>query len=115
MTTTAATSVKQEVEVILAESGVPETAYSRGSLTVRTPITGEVIAHIPTITVADAAKAIEQAHAAFFEWRNVPAPKRGELVRLLGEELRANIEPLGGSSPSKPERFSPKVAAKFRR
>ena len=95
MTTTTATSVKQEVEAILAESGVPETAYSRGSLTVRTPITGEVIAHIPTITVADAAKAIEQARAAFLEWRNVPAPKRGELVRLLGEELRANIEPLG--------------------
>ncbi len=95
MTTTAATSIKQEVEVILAELGVPDSAYSSGNLTVRTPVTGEVIAHIPTIGAADAAKAIEQAHAAFFEWRNVPAPKRGELVRLLGEELRANIEPLG--------------------
>jgi aldehyde dehydrogenase (NAD+) len=95
MTTTTATSVKQEVEAILAELGVPETAYSRGSLAVRTPITGEVIAHIPTIGAGDAAKAIEQAHSAFLEWRNVPAPKRGELVRLLGEELRLNIEPLG--------------------
>jgi aldehyde dehydrogenase (NAD+) len=95
MTTTTETSVKQEVEIILAELGVPASAYSRGTLTVRTPITGEVIAHIPTISATDAAKAIEQAHAAFLEWRNVPAPKRGELVRLVGEELRANIEPLG--------------------
>ncbi len=95
MTPTTATSVKQEVETILAELGVSSGAYSSGNLTVRTPISGEVIAQIPTISADDAAKSIEQAHAAFLEWRNVPAPKRGELVRLLGEELRANIEPLG--------------------
>ncbi|HXC97547.1 MAG TPA: aldehyde dehydrogenase family protein [Edaphobacter sp.] len=95
MTTTTATSVKQDVEATLAELGVPDSAYSSGNLTVRTPITGEVIAQVPTISAADAAKAIEEAHAAFLEWRNIPAPKRGELVRLLGEELRASIEPLG--------------------
>ena len=44
---------------------------------------------------ATARKAIEAAHTAFLAWRNVPAPKRGELVRLLGEELRANKEALG--------------------
>jgi len=85
-------TIKQEVEAILAQLGVPAVT---GNLTVRTPITGEVIAQIPTITADDAKKAIAQAHAAYLEWRNVPAPKRGELIRLLGEELRANIEPLG--------------------
>jgi aldehyde dehydrogenase (NAD+) len=85
-------TIKQEVEAILAQLGV---SIATGSLTVRTPITGEVIAQIPTITAEDARKAIAQAHSAFLEWRNVPAPKRGELIRLLGEELRAEIDSLG--------------------
>jgi aldehyde dehydrogenase (NAD+) len=40
------------------------------------------------------AGACERAHAAFLQWRTVPAPRRGELVRLLGEELRAAKQPL---------------------
>jgi aldehyde dehydrogenase (NAD+) len=40
-------------------------------------------------------KTIEQAHAAYLIWRSVPAPRRGELVRLLGEELRRSKEDLG--------------------
>src|SRR4029079_5781290 len=32
---------------------------------------------------------------AFLAWRSVPAPQRGELIRLFGEELRAQKEPLG--------------------
>ena len=86
-------TIREEVESILSQLGVP--AIKNGDLTVRTPITGEVIAQIPTITSEAARKAIAQAHIAFLEWRSVPAPKRGELVRLLGEELRANIDPLG--------------------
>jgi aldehyde dehydrogenase (NAD+) len=85
-------TIQQEAADILAHLGVPATT---GDLTVRTPITGEVIAQIPTITAEAARKAIAQAHIAFLDWRTVPAPKRGELVRLLGEELRANLEPLG--------------------
>jgi aldehyde dehydrogenase (NAD+) len=88
-------TIKHEVEALLTQLGVPATAYTNGNLTARTPLTGEIIAHLPTITAADATKAIAQAHAAFLEWRTVPAPKRGELIRLLGEELRAQIEPLG--------------------
>jgi aldehyde dehydrogenase (NAD+) len=86
-------TIKQEVESILAHLGVPNT--TTGNLTVRTPITGEVIAQIPTITAEDARKAIAQAHIAYLDWRTVPAPKRGELIRLLGEELRAEIDSLG--------------------
>src|SRR5271154_1167819 len=86
-------TIQKQVQTLLAELGVPP--LTTGDLTVRTPITGEVIAHVPTITPEAANKAIAQAHTAFLEWRTVPAPKRGELVRLLGEELRANLEPLG--------------------
>ncbi|MCU1319408.1 MAG: L-aminoadipate-semialdehyde dehydrogenase [Edaphobacter sp.] len=93
--TTTSTSIKHEVETILTRLGVPTSAYTGGNLSSHTPLTGEVIAQLPTINVSQAEKAIAQAHAAFLEWRTVPAPKRGELVRLLGEELRANIEPLG--------------------
>ncbi len=88
-------TIKQEVQTILSNLGVPATATTNGTLAVRTPLTGEVVAHLPTITAADATQAVAQAHAAFLQWRTVPAPKRGELIRLLGEELRAEIEPLG--------------------
>jgi aldehyde dehydrogenase (NAD+) len=87
--------IKQEVQTLLTDLGIHASAYTNGNLTVRTPLTGEVIAQLPTISAADATKAIAQAHAAFLEWRTVPAPKRGELIRLLGEELRSQIEPLG--------------------
>jgi aldehyde dehydrogenase (NAD+) len=93
--TTTTMTIQQEVATILTDLDVPTTAYSNGNLTVGTPITGEIIANVPTITPADATKSIAQAHAAFLEWRNVPAPKRGELVRLLGEELRAQSHLLG--------------------
>jgi aldehyde dehydrogenase (NAD+) len=86
-------TIQTEVSEILTHLGV--TAPFNGPLVVHTPLTGEVIAQLPTITAADTTKAIAQAHAAFLEWRAVPAPKRGELIRLLGEELRANIDPLG--------------------
>src|SRR5271154_6246564 len=86
-------TIQKQVQTLLAELGVPP--LTTGDLTVRTPITGEVIAHVPTITPEAARKAIAKAHIAFLEWRTVPAPKRGELVRLLGEELRASIDPLG--------------------
>jgi aldehyde dehydrogenase (NAD+) len=88
-------TLKHEVKAILAELDVPSSTHSGDSLTVRTPLTGEVVAQLSIVTPAEATKGIAQAHAAFLEWRNVPAPKRGELVRLLGEELRANIDPLG--------------------
>ena len=77
---------------ILTALGV---AASEGAHSVRSPIDG---AEIGRITFADAKSAdakIEKSLKAFRAWRNVPAPKRGELVRLFGDELRANKEALG--------------------
>ena len=50
---------------------------------------------VHTSTRDEARAAIRAAHDAFLEWRLVPAPKRGELVRLFGEELRAAKTALG--------------------
>ncbi|MGD0646609.1 MAG: aldehyde dehydrogenase family protein [Acidobacteriaceae bacterium] len=93
--TTDTVALEQEVHELLSCLGVPEKTYSQGELVVRTPITGQVIARVATTTEAAAGDAIAAAHRAFLEWRNVPAPRRGELVRVLGEELRAEIETLG--------------------
>ena len=84
-----------ETHALLTDLGVPEAAFSHGELIARTPITGETLARVPQISLDAAARKIALAHAAAKEWRNVPAPKRGELIRLLGEELRIALPDLG--------------------
>ena len=84
-----------EVATLMAKFGVDAASLNGGSLAVRSPITGETIAKVSEISSTDATKALEAAHQAFLEWRLVPAPKRGELIRLLGEELRAAKDDLG--------------------
>jgi aldehyde dehydrogenase (NAD+) len=88
-------SLEQEVHRLLSPLGVAPAAYTNGDLIARTPLTGQVIAHVAKTTPAAANEALATTHKAFLAWRNVPAPRRGELVRLLGEELRANLSPLG--------------------
>lgn len=59
------------------------------------PVDGKLIAKVKTATKADYDKVMETAHAAFLEWRNIPAPKRGEYVRQFGDKLRAKKSELG--------------------
>nr|WP_295469679.1 aldehyde dehydrogenase family protein [Mesorhizobium sp.] len=87
--------VKQETAAILDRLGVPRAAWTGGGMASFSPVSGEEIARLKPVSSAEAAAAIEAAHQAFKEWRLVPAPKRGELVRLLGEELRAAKADLG--------------------
>ncbi len=82
-------------EQILAASGFSDQDLTGGSLDVHTPIDGSKIAALQTHTADDVHDAIEASKAAFATWRKVPAPRRGELVRLLGEELRNEKENLG--------------------
>jgi aldehyde dehydrogenase (NAD+) len=88
-------TIAEETSEILAELAVGRDALTAGSLLARTPITGEVIGRVKETDPALAATQIEAAHEAFLLWRAVPAPKRGELVRLLGEELRSAQKALG--------------------
>lgn len=70
-------------------------AISDNAITARTPITGEVIATLASANAAYIEQAVAQSRAAFLAWRAVPAPSRGELVRLLGDELRTHKHALG--------------------
>ena len=82
-----------EVADLLVSLNVARSAFTGGSLKVRSPIDGGEIGALPE--TADPAAEIARAAAAFEHWRNVPAPRRGELVRLLGEELRIHKQALG--------------------
>ena len=82
-------------EDVLERLGFTAAELKGGALAVRSPIDGAEIARIRETPAADMAPIIERAQSAFLAWREVPAPRRGELVRLLGEELRASKEALG--------------------
>ena len=84
-----------EAGKILSGLGVPAALWKEGTLAVRSPVTGQPRGSVQEVGPAEAVKAIDAAHVAFLEWRMVPAPKRGELIRLLGEELRAAKGDLG--------------------
>ena len=64
-------------------------------LAVRSPIDGKNMGFVRQTSPDEIAAAIDRSYAAFLQWRAVPAPVRGELVRLLGEQLRRCKEPLG--------------------
>ena len=81
-------SPAEEAASILRELGVDA---GSGDLVSNSPIDGGEIGHV---RVGDADAATGAAVKAFDQWRAVPAPRRGELVRLLGEELRTAKEPL---------------------
>jgi aldehyde dehydrogenase (NAD+) len=63
-------------------------AVDGGDLAVHSPIDGSRIGAVATATVDDINDAVEKSNAAFLMWRRVPAPRRGELVRLFGNALR---------------------------
>ena len=59
------------------------------------PVDGKLIASVKSATATDYNLIIETAQTAFLEWRKIPAPKRGEIVRQLAEKIRFYKEPLG--------------------
>jgi len=88
------TPAAAESRDILRRLGAPEAAFAAAGLATRSPIDGSVG---PVVAEADAAAveaAVARSAAAFHAWKRVPAPRRGELVRLLGEELRASRDDL---------------------
>ncbi len=89
------TSPAALLPTLLQSLGVDTSSLLGGSLSVQSPIDGALLAHLTPDTPATVKPKIAQAHAAFLQWRLVPAPARGELIRLLGEELRAAKTALG--------------------
>ncbi|HQN52455.1 MAG TPA: aldehyde dehydrogenase family protein, partial [Phenylobacterium sp.] len=84
-----------DARAVLARLGVTLADHEGQGVVARSPIDGSVIATLRAHTVDEAKAAIDAAHAAFGAWRTVPAPRRGELIRLFGEELRAAKADLG--------------------
>ncbi|MFO0740334.1 MAG: aldehyde dehydrogenase family protein [Labilithrix sp.] len=78
----------------LAALDLDPKAFTDGTLVARSPIDGSVTAKLKEDDHASVDAAIGRAHAAFLEWRTVPAPRRGELIRLFGEELRKEKDTL---------------------
>lgn len=83
-----------QVKEILAKLGANDD-ISAGALKICSPIDGKVIAKVQEDNKTFLNAKIAQAHDAFKIWREIPAPKRGELIRVFGEELRKSKELLG--------------------
>lgn len=59
------------------------------------PVDGKLIASVVAANAKNYETVVQQAQEAFETWRMFPAPKRGEIVRQIGDALRAKKEPLG--------------------
>jgi aldehyde dehydrogenase (NAD+) len=99
-------SLQAEIKDILGQFGIQEnnSGASTGTQWIQTsgasiasvsPVDAQVIANVTMATEAEYHQVIEKAQAAFVEWRKIPAPKRGEIVRQLAERIRFYKEPLG--------------------
>jgi aldehyde dehydrogenase (NAD+) len=83
-----------DITTTLEELGVTLADHAGHDLWVRSPIDGAQLASLRCTTTTEASACLAQAVEAFKVWRDVPAPKRGELVRLFAEALRDLKEPL---------------------
>ncbi|MBI3708564.1 MAG: aldehyde dehydrogenase family protein [Proteobacteria bacterium] len=75
--------------------GIEPKMLQGGDIVVRSPIDGAEFARVRADSPAEIDGKIAKARAAFLEWRRVPAPRRGELIRLFGEDLRKYKAALG--------------------
>lgn len=76
-------------------TGSNEAAGSGEKIESYSPVDGSLIASVGSCGEGDYNAVISKAEAAFIEWRKWTAPKRGEVVRQIGEALREKKEPLG--------------------
>ncbi len=101
-------TLTQEIQQILEKLSIKEEnpSYSTGqqfgsthegseAKEIFSPVDGALIANVKMADEAAYHKVIEQAQQAFETWRMVPAPRRGEIVRQIGQKLREYKEPLG--------------------
>jgi aldehyde dehydrogenase (NAD+) len=80
-----------QVGDLLARLGCP---IPSGMLSVHTPIDSGQIGSVSNATAVEIDAALSRSQAAFLKWRTVPAPRRGELVRLFGNVLREHKDDL---------------------
>ena len=73
----------------------PTQLRNTGDMRSRSPIDGRVLAHVPVTSESSLGDAIARAKSAQLRWQSVPAPRRGEFVRLYGNTLRETKSALG--------------------
>ncbi|WP_375056059.1 aldehyde dehydrogenase family protein [Zobellella sp. DQSA1] len=83
------------IDTIMQRLGVAESLYRAGHYPVTSPTDGTEIGRVSFESAEVVDARIERAQVAFEAWRKVPAPRRGELVRLFGEQLRRHKDDLG--------------------
>jgi aldehyde dehydrogenase (NAD+) len=69
--------------------------FSAQGIEVNSPVDGRLLAKVTAHTETQISAELFRSHQASLAWRKVPAPKRGELVRVFGELVRQHKEPLG--------------------
>lgn len=84
-----------KARAILNALGIQDSELEKGDLEICSPLNGTVLGRLEQHKIGDVAAMTKKAQEAFLEWRRVPAPVRGEFVRILGEELRAAKDDLG--------------------
>ncbi|MCU0369447.1 MAG: aldehyde dehydrogenase family protein [Cyclobacteriaceae bacterium] len=96
------TSTSETLQILGLKKSNPGTSTgqkwikSKGiSISSFSPVDGKLIGKVQATDDITFDKVVTQAHQAFLQWRLVPAPKRGEVVRQIGEALRKYKEPLG--------------------
>ena len=87
--------IAMTAETTLSNLGLTDADLTGGPLKVTSPIDGRLLGELQETPAADMDAIIARSKSAFKAWRTVPAPRRGELIRLLGEELRASKDDLG--------------------
>lgn len=78
-----------------ASTGLNQVTTNGESISSYSPVDGKLIATVTSATQDSYEEVIQKAAKAFETWRLVPAPRRGEIVRQIGEALREYKEPLG--------------------
>ncbi len=84
-----------DIHPLLTTLGVDLAAVGGGDLAVRTPVDGSSLGSVRTADAAQIERALTQADACFRQLRVLPAPRRGEAIRLFGETLRSHKASLG--------------------
>jgi len=87
--------VQNSFKAIAKELGLSDAELSGGDLPVKSPIDGSELGRVNSQSAKQAREQVALSVEAFNQWKQVPAPRRGELVRLFGEELRKNKQALG--------------------
>ncbi len=79
---------------ILKRLGLDEQIIQSGDLIVNSPVDGRQLGQVQTSSPAALDSSIQQALDAFEQWKTVPAPRRGELIRVFGNKLREHKQVL---------------------